>query len=246
MGTEGRLVNSTDELKKIVKDYESQGYEIMPVEAEDRAIVVKRREASILVLIGFWALGLALAVLLFITVRGAFETQAQMEMMGVRSGPNVFLVPLVVAVVGWRLMTYLNSRISLLYRSGDESIVKKVGIFAGKDVVNPDGTLNANIASDLLINALLDENPDIRKTATAGLVSMDQAAVEPLLKASKQGGATLRNRAMRVLDRINWEPEQEKMEGTAAAEKNEMFCEACKIELVEEAQFCPECGLELG
>ena len=246
MGTEGRLVNSTEELKEITNDYESQGYEIMPLEADDRAIVVKRREASIWIYIGFWALGLALAVLLFITIRGAFETQAAMEMMGVRSGPNVFLVPLVVAIVGWRLMTYLNNRISLHYRSGDESIVKKVGIFAGKDVVSPDGSVNVNKACDLLINALLDENPDIRKTATAGLVSIDQAAVEPLLKASKQGSEILRKRAKRVLDRIDWEPEQEKAEDATTAEKNKVFCETCEIELEEEAKFCPECGIEIG
>lgn len=44
MDTEGRLVNSTEELKEIANDYESQGYERLPLEADDRAIVVKRRE----------------------------------------------------------------------------------------------------------------------------------------------------------------------------------------------------------
>ncbi len=46
MDVEGRLVNSTEELKAVVNDYENQGYERIPVEADDRAIVVKRREAE--------------------------------------------------------------------------------------------------------------------------------------------------------------------------------------------------------
>ena len=56
----------------------------------------------------------------------------------------------------------------------------------------------------------------------------------------------MRKRAMRVLDRIDWEPEQEKAEVAATAEENKVFCETCKIELEEEAKFCPECGLEIG
>ena len=60
-----------------------------------------------------------------------------------------------------------------------------------------------------LVNSINDlkQDPDIRKAATSELVRIGEPAIKPLINASKQGNESMRKRAIRVMERIGWEPE---------------------------------------